>query len=61
VVRRKGVSTFSSSISSFIILFMNNQVFWKNKTDEFFDVQHFLPISLEHLPYLSEVIGIWIL
>ncbi len=61
VVRRKGVSTFSSSISSFIILFMNNQVFWKNKTVEFFDVQHFLPISLEHLSFLSKINGIWIL
>ena len=63
VIRRKGVSIsiFSSSISSFIILFMIN-LFWKYKTVDFFDVQHFLPISLlEHLSYLSKVIGIWIL
>jgi len=40
---------------------MNNQVFWENKTVEFFDVQHFLPISLEHLSFLSKINGIWIL
>ena len=32
------MSILSSSISSFIILFMNNQVFWKHKRVEFFDV-----------------------
>jgi hypothetical protein len=36
-------------------------LFWKYKTVDFFDVKHFLPIPLEHLSYLSKVIGIWIL